>query len=540
MAWNFGDVLEEVSDHLPGNHPALIHGNRVVVWADLVRRTNNLGRELLERGAQHGDKIAFYMRNQPAYMELLLACFKARLVHVNVNYRYKADELAYIFDNSDSWAVVYDAEFRPLIDAIRGACPRVKLWIEVNAASDLPAGTLDYEALADSGKGQPLDIWRSPEDLIFIYTGGTTGMPKGVMWSHDVLMRALLYSLKPPEREKPFETTEEFLAVVRSESMHNRHLAIAPFMHAAGMTVAMSVLVGGGTVVTLTSRSGLNPEELWETVGKRKITTMTIVGDAFAKPMLKTLDEDPGRYDVSSVQSIVSSGVMWSMQVKQGLLAHMPQVTLLDSLGSTEAPACGASVTTKDGTMETSDFRIGADCKVFDDQDREVLPGSGEVGFIARSGLIPFGYYKDEEKTKRTFRVIDGVRYAIPGDMCRVEADGRLTLLGRSSAVINTGGEKVFAEEVEEIVKTHGAVYDAVVVGVPDERWGQAVVAVVALKAGHDADEQTLRDHVRAHLADYKVPKRVVFEEDLQRLPNGKANYDFIKSTARAALNIEE
>jgi 3-oxocholest-4-en-26-oate---CoA ligase len=537
MNWNLGDLLDHVGAVAPTSRPALLHGERVITWADLTARSNNLARALHKRGVGPTAKVAFYLRNVPEYMEFLAAALKGRLTHVNINYRYRAQELIYILENSDSEAVVYAAEFRDRIEEIRSQVPRVKLWIEVgdDAAPDY---ALAYETLAREGDGAPLAIERDPNDLILLYTGGTTGMPKGVMWTHDIVMSAQLNSLRAINNNaEPPQNIEGFLDHVRARGMHARQLPGAPMMHATGMTVAMGAMVAGGCVITLPTTTRFDADELWREASKHKATSITIVGDAFAKPMLAALEATPGGYDLSALQSIVSSGVVWSTPVKQGLIKHIPQVVLLDSLGSTEAPACGATISTKDGeTTETLDFRTGPDCRVFDDDGNEIAPGSGKEGYMARSGYIPLGYYKDEAKTAQTFKTIGGVRYAIPGDLCRVEADGRLVMLGRRSSCINTGGEKVFAEEVEEALKAHAAVDDANVFGIPDDKWGQAVIAVVAPRGGQHVDEAALRAFVRERLAGYKAPKRIFVKDDLERHPNGKPNYDRMRAFALERL----
>jgi fatty-acyl-CoA synthase len=299
----------------------------------------------------------------------------------------------------------------------------------------------------------------------------------------------------------------------------------------------MGALLAGGCVITLESPS-FDAIEMLEAVDKHKPATLVIVGDSFAKPILNALNGAPGKYDVSSVLAIVSSGVMWSLEVKRGLLEHMPQAMLNDGFSSSEAIGMGASVMTKAGEVQTAKFMIGDRCRVFDEEDQPVAPGSGKQGIVALGPPNPLGYYKDEEKTARTFRTIGGVRYSIPGDWCLVEPDGSLTLLGRGNACINTAGEKVFPEEVEEALKTHPSVEDALVVGLPDEKWGQSVTAVIRLAPDHDLDEDLLRRHVRERLAGYKTPKRVLTGEVSLRAPNGKANYKAATDFAREYLRV--
>jgi acyl-CoA synthetase (AMP-forming)/AMP-acid ligase II len=314
-----------------------------------------------------------------------------------------------------------------------------------------------------------------------------------------------------------------------------RTLPAPPLMHGTGLLTAMGAMLGGGSVVTLEGET-FNAEELLRAIDRHRPQSMAIVGDSFAKPMLNALDANPGKYDVSSIAMIISSGVMWSMEVKRGLLEHMPGAMLNDGFSSSEALGMGASVMARGAEAPTARFTIGERCRVFDENDRPVEPGSGVPGMVAIMGPNPLGYYKDEEKTARTFRTIDGVRYSIPGDWVTVEPDGSLTLLGRGNACINTAGEKVFPEEVEEALKRHPSVDDALVVGLPDEKWGQAVTGVVCLADGHALDEAGLRAHVRQSLAGYKTPKRIVLADRSLRTANGKADYPAARAAAESAL----
>jgi len=528
MAWNFGDIMDTLAGVVPGDHPALVHGDRVITWRDVDRRSNNIGRALLEGGAQPGDKVGFYMRNRPEYMELLAACFRARLTHVNVNYRYVADEVHYIFDNSDATVVVYGEEFRDNIEQLKDRLPKVRQWIEVGAGT-APEGSLDYEKLATDGSGENLDIQRSPDDLLLLYTGGTTGMPKGVMWDHDNLREAQSLALRAigPVPENLDELREK----IATDGPGDTLIPACPLMHGTGLFTAMGTFYSGGTVVTLSAPS-LDPEELWQTVQDRKVNTISIVGDAFAKPMLRSLEENAGRWDLSSLGGMISSGVMWSQEVKEALLEHLPTTLLADSFGSSEAVGFGASIMAKGMPVKTARFTTNDLCKVFDENDQEIPRGSETPGFIAFGGPIPRGYYGDPEKSAKTFKTIDGRRYSIPGDYCLVAEDGTLTLLGRGSVCINSAGEKIYPEEVEEALKQHPAVEDALVVGVKDDKWGQAVTGVVKLAADESLDETRLIEFVKSHLAHYKAPKHVFAGGPPFRAPNGKADYKSVTAFA--------
>jgi len=518
--WNFGDLFDGCGEVLPEHTPALIHGEHTLTWGELTRRSNNLARAMLDGGAVPGDKVALYLRNCTHYMESVVACLKARLVPVNVNYRYQDRELAYIFSNSDAVVAIYDPEFSAHVEAIKPQLGNL-MWLPLGDA---------YEALATGGDGQPLNIQRSADDLLFIYTGGTTGMPKAVMWRQEDLWHALRGGASAPSNrsEKPVSPAQH-LQNLKNFGQVKHQLITCPLMHGTGLFSALTALCGGGSIVTLTAPK-LDVAELWSTVQSVGISGMVIVGDAFAKPMLKALDAEPQRWDISSIKVITSSGVMWSPDVKQGLLAHNSKMLLVDAFGSSEAVGFGSSVTSAEETTSSASFAIGADCKVFTEDHREVEPGSGERGFIARPGPIPLGYYKDPKKTAETFPVIDGVRYSIPGDWCTVDTDGTLNLLGRGSACINSGGEKIFPEEIEEALKTHLDVDDALVFGMDDDKWGQAVTAVVAMRSGSNTASEQLRAHVGEQLAHYKTPKAIYSVETMFRAPNGKADYKAAKA----------
>ena len=534
LCWNFGDLLSGVDGALAPDGLALAHGARRVSWGELRRRSNNLAAALLARGVSPGDRVALYLRNCTQYVETLSACFKARLVHVNANYRYLDDELRYILDDSDARIVVYGEELTDRVERVRGRLPGVLAYVQVGGA---PAPSAEgFEDLAETGSGEPLDIARSPDDLLFVYTGGTTGMPKGVMWRAGDLWGALGAGRNAVANGGVAPATPEaHVENVRRFGVAPAQIPACPLMHGTGLFTAIGSLTGGSPVVTLESHA-FDAAELFDTIERHRAGSVVIVGDAFARPMLKALNENPGRWDLSSLRLVVSSGVMWSREVKQGLLAHHPGMMLMDAFGSSEAVGFGSSVTTAGGGTRTAKFVIGESCKVFTEDHREVVPGSGERGFIARCGPIPLGYHKDPKKTAEAFPVIGGVRYAMPGDWCTVEADGTLTLLGRGSVCINTAGEKVYPEEVEEALKTHPDVEDALVVGLPDERWGQAVTAVVELRPGSAFDEERLRAYVRERLAGYKTPKRVVPVGRMFRAPNGKADYKAAAAHAAASL----
>jgi 3-oxocholest-4-en-26-oate---CoA ligase len=520
--WNFADAWETVAGVVP-HAPALRHGDRRVSFRDMDRRANGVARALLERDAQHQDKVAHFLYNCPEYLESMFAVFKAGLVPVNTNYRYGDEELLYLWDNADAVAVVFHGTFAERIDALRARLPGVRTWLWVDDGSGpCPIWALDYQEAASAGDERVAGPWgRSGDDLLLLYTGGTTGMPKGVMWRQDDLFAKINGGnlLRVPE-----DGGLDGLAktIVGPGPVH---LPACPLMHGTGMFSSIGALDVGGCVVTLTNRH-FDAVELLETVDRENVNLMAIVGDAFAKPILAALDARPGAYNLSTLLAVMSSGVMWSEETKLGLLEHHPTMMLVDAFSSSEALGLGASLSTGTRAKHTAQFTLGPGVRVLDpDTGRDVEPGTGEHGVLALAGRNPLGYYKDEEKSAAVFRVIDGERYSVPGDFAVVEPDGTIRLLGRGSVCINTGGEKVFPEEVEEVVKRHDAVADAVAVGIPDDRFGEVVAAVVELRPGAEVTEAELVDHVRASLAHYKAPRRIHFVSSIGRAPTGKVDY---------------
>ena len=526
--WNFGDVWEVVADRLPEAR-ALVHGGRARSWAELDRRADGVARVLLDAGVARQDKFAQYLYNGPEYLESLFAAWKAGLVPVNTNYRYGADELAYLWENADTTAVVFHGTLTERAAEVRPRVPRVRTWLWVDDGGDAcPDWAVPYEQATASGPDRVRAPWgRSGDDLFLLYTGGTTGRPKGVMWRQDDLFVAL--NRAAPVRYPETGDLDDVRA--RIERPGFALLPACPLMHGAGVFTALTSLSCGGSVVTLSAHH-LDVDELLGTIERDGVTTLVIVGDAFGKPILRALDEAPGRFDLSSLKMIVSSGVMWSATTKEGLLRHLPGVYLVDAYGSSEAINMGSSLSSAKGTVRTASFSLSDNTRVVTDDDRWVEPGSPEHGMVAQRGRVPIGYYKDEEKSARTFRVIEGQRWSIPGDYATVEADGTIRLLGRGSQSINTGGEKVYPEEVEEVLKEHPSIRDAVAVGVPDERFGEAITAVVELVPGADLDEPGVIAHVKSRLAPFKAPKQVLAIESIGRSASGKVDYRRLRAYA--------
>ncbi|HEX4979670.1 MAG TPA: AMP-binding protein [Acidimicrobiales bacterium] len=516
--WQYADVWD-VAAEVRGAAPALVHGDRRVSWTDFQARAANLARSLVDGGAARGDRVAQYLYNSPEYLEVSYATYQAGLTPVNTNYRYRAEELTYLWDNADAVAVVFHGTFADVIAPLRDRVATVRRWIWVDDGSGpCPEWAEPYEHLAAGPAGPYVPPWdRSGDDIVMIYTGGTTGMPKGVMWRHHDQYLAFNNAGDPPEAD---------LGVVRARLEAAEHgsvgLPASPLMHATGYMFSKSMLVGGGTVVTLPTRS-FDASAILDTIQREGVEAVAMVGDAFARPVLEALDAAPGRWDLSSLVLLVSAGVMWSAETKAGMARHLPHTLMVDVLGSTEAHGLGQAVAGAGNTAETAKFKLGDNALVVSEDGR--VCGPGETGLLAVGGHCPIGYHKDPEKTDRTFRVVEGRRVSVPGDWARIEEDGSITLLGRGSLCINTGGEKVFPEEVEEALETHPAVRDSTVVGVPDPRLGEAVAAAVELHNGASASADDLIAHVKGRLAGYKAPRHLLIVESIGRAANGKADY---------------
>ena len=541
MDIHFATLWEAYADAI-GDVPAVIMGDRRFSWREYDDRAARVAAAMSAAGLGPDDKAGLYLYNSNEYLEAHYASFKQRIVPINVNFRYLGGELEYLLDNADCKALFYHSSLADRVAEVAGRLPKLVLLVEVDdgpAPVDVP-GKVRYEDLVAANDPAPRTE-RQPSDVYMLYTGGTTGMPKGVMYTMGELSRGFTVNgtsavglvLGDDWRELVKDVARQ-----RAESGPYISAPCCPLMHGTGMWIgAMMPHCVGGTVALLTGRK-FEADELLEMVERERVNTAVIVGDAFARPIADALDaaRRSGRnYDTSSLTRMTSSGVMWTMEVKNRLLDHMPQAMLVDAMGSTEG-GMATSVTTREMRAETAKFAMNPTTKVFDDDDVEVLPGDGRTGKVANGGLTPFAYFKDPEKSARTFRVIDGVRYSFPGDLATFDENGQLVLLGRGSQVINTAGEKVFPEEVEEAVKRFPGVRDCLVVGLPDDKFGQVVIAVASLETGVQAKDGDVVAFVKTQLSGYKAPKSVVFVADVPRAPNGKADYPGAKKLAEEAL----
>jgi acyl-CoA synthetase (AMP-forming)/AMP-acid ligase II len=546
---SWATLWEALADAQP-DQIAVVLGDQEIRWKDLDDRAARLATVFSASGVKEGSRVAQLLYNDAAYLESVYALFKLRATPVNVNYRYLVNEVAYILNNSEAEVLVYHASLADRVEGLKEMVPSLRTLICVNDVGSghvLTKGHLDYATVVSSAE-RAERIRRSGEDLLFLYTGGTTGMPKGVMWRHVDLFGALASSGYQALGLPLPATTEEVGAYARqlnSEGKSPTNLCAPPLMHGVALFLAMSSFVLGGKVVLLKSRR-FDPAELVELTAKYRVNQISLVGDAFAKPVNRYLEglESSGAAipDLTSVVRITSSGATLSGDQKLVLRRFMPNATMIDMLGASEGGPFGIDMTTPDkAPLDTAVFIAPPNVVTFDDQTWEIIPrGSGRVGVLGASGPIPQGYFRDPEKSASTFRSVDGVRYTVPGDYAIIDADGTMHLLGRGSVCINTGGEKVYPEEVEVVARAVTGIADCTVVGVPDDRFGNAVVAVVSRTPGSTVTAEELSSEMRKSLAAYKCPKHVVFVDSVYRSPSGKADYKITRETAMSALGITQ
>jgi len=533
IPFQMASLFEAIAAVVP-DRDALVCEGRRFRYDELDTRANRLADALASRGIRRGDHVGTYLYNGEPYVTTMLACFKLGAVPVNINFRYVEDELRYLFDNADLVGLVFEEEFAGRVEAVRSACPglRVLLVSSPGGGGAGVPGAEDYEAALAAGSPERSFPGRSADDLFIIYTGGTTGMPKGVMWRHEDLFFAGMGG-GDPTGGRPVSSAEELAERARSSPAQLTMFPAAPLIHGAAQLATFIAFFSANKLVL---QRHFDAEQIVRLVEEEKVNTLSIVGDAMARPIADALHRNAsgGGRDVSSLLAIGSAGAIFSEPVKRRIRELLPQIGIVDSYGSTETGFQGTGAGGESRSFgQGLAFRMNDRTVVLDDELRPVEPGSGRRGRVALRGCVPVGYYKDPHKTARTFVEVDGERMALTGDVAEVEADGTVRLFGRGSVCINTGGEKVFVEEVENALKSHASVYDAVVVGVDDERWGQRVVALVSLdRDAPPADEEALRAHAREHVAGYKVPKEIYVQDEIFRGPNGKADYKLARQIA--------
>ena len=542
MGFNIADLFERAVDAVP-DRTALVCGPRSLTFREFDLEANRLANHLLAQGFGHGDHIGIYGQNTAEWMIAMVAIFKIRAVPININFRYVEDELAYLFDNADLVALVHDQEYIDRIEAVREKAPELRHFVMIEDGSGLdPAriGAVSWaDAIASASDERPV-LPRTDDDLYMIYTGGTTGMPKGVVWRHEDVFYALGGGVDAYTNERVTHGMQLAEKAAASPAPMVT-LNAPPLMHGAAQWGSLRFFFEGNTVVFVPKFSG---EAIWDSVEKDKVTTLVITGDAMARPLTEALEANPDRWDLSTLFVLSSSAAIFSPSLKERLFELLPNIMIVDAIGSSEGGMNGMVVQTKGETIVQSGgvtVKAGRDAVVLDDDLNPLPPGTGVIGKLARGGNIPQGYYKDPKKTAETFVTApDGTRYVVAGDFARHEEDGSITLLGRGSVCINSGGEKIFPEEVEGVLKAHVAVYDTLVVGVPDERWGQAVCAVVQVREGEpEPTLEELAEHARNHLARYKAPRHLVFVAEIQRSPSGKPDYPWASALAKDALTAD-
>jgi acyl-CoA synthetase (AMP-forming)/AMP-acid ligase II len=523
MAFNIADLFEHAADLFP-ERVAVACGDREVTYAQLDEHANRLAHYLSGQGVAHGMHVGVYARNSVEAVTTLLAVYKLRAVAVNVNYRYVENELRYLFTDADLVALVHDRRYADRVTAVLPDVPALRTVVVIEDGSDTSHGGVGFTAAVAAGSPDRDFPARCGDDLYILYTGGTTGNPKGVMWRHEDIWRVLgggidfLTGVPVPDEWAQAKRGQEMGGMVR--------LCAAPLIHGNAQWAALAALFAGDTVVLVPQ---FDPHDIWRVVERRKVNVLVIIGDAMARPLIEAFDE--GDYDASSLAAISSSAALFSPAVKEKYVSTLPNVLITDSIGSSETGFAGIGFVTGD-TERTDGPRVmpGPDTIVIDDAGRPVAPG--QVGRLARGGHVPLGYYKDPAKTAALFAEVDGVRYAMPGDLARIEADGALTLLGRGNTCVNTGGEKVFPEEVEGALKSHPDVFDALVIGVPDDRLGQRVGALVQPRPDRTLDLGELEAHLRGRIAGYKVPRSIWLVDRIDRAPSGKPDYGWVRRYA--------
>ena len=519
MAWNIADLIEHVADTVP-DRVALIVGDREETFRELEENANRLAHHLAAHGVGPGDHVGIYAFNSHEFVETILAAYKLRAVPINVNYRYVESELRYLFDNADLVALVHDEQFRSRIDAVRDSLPMLRHTIAI--------GTQEYADALASGSPERDFGPRSDDDIYILYTGGTTGMPKGVVWRQEDVL-CVLGGLVNFETGVRVQDEWQFAKAAVDEPAGNLGIVIAPLMHGAAQWGTLNGLLNGRPNVLMPK---FDADEVWKAVEKHRITTLGITGDAMGRPLIEALEAND--YDASSLVTVASTAAVFSATVKERYLERFPNLIIADAVGSTETGYNGVRVIVKGGEEKPGlpTVRMGPDTVVLDDDMNIVQPGSGVIGRMARGGNVPLRYHKDPEKSAATFVTVQGRRYSVSGDYAVVEADGTMTLLGRGSVCINSGGEKIYPEEVEAALKAHPAVFDALVVGVPDERWGERVAAVLEVRPGESITLDELDAHTRSHVAGYKVPRELHIVDKIERSPSGKPDYPWAKRVA--------
>ena len=544
MEFNAADIFEGVVDRVP-EREAVVYGSTRLTYKELDARSNKAANALKKLGIKKGSHIGIYAFNCIEWLEIMLGAYKLCAIPININYRYVEEELKYLIDNADIEAIFYQKQFSTKLNNIKNDLPLLKDFVSINDgtdSSDIVENNLDFEGLIANESESRLTVERSGDDQYILYTGGTTGMPKGVVWRMEDVLMTLGGGIDAVTGER-YPTPEAFADKCLQDQ--TVALALAPFMHGGAQWQSFNSFFSGWKLV-INDQASFDADYIWEIVAKEKVMNLTIMGDAMGRPLCDAL---PGALkkglDLSSLFVFSSTASVFSPSIKDTILEYLPNLFLIDAVGSSETGATGVNIHTKDGKLKDSGggpkFTKPNFSEILNLDTLEIIQpdDTDTIGYLARKGHVPIAYYKDEEKSKKTFIEVNGERYSIPGDMAKYEEDGQMTLLGRGSVSINSGGEKIFPEEVEMALKAHPNVFDCLVVGVKDEKWGQKVVAVIQRRDENDLFLGDLKESASKYIASYKMPKEIVFSEIIERAPSGKPNYQWAQNYANSKLNIK-
>ena len=544
MEFNAADIFEGVVDRVP-DREAIVHGSTRLTYKELDARSNKAANALKKLGIKKGSHVGIYAFNCVEWLEIMLGAYKLCAIPININYRYVEEELKYLIENADMEAIFYHKQFSKKLENIKGQLPLLKSFICINDYSDdenVIDESFDFENLIANEDESRLRVQRSGDDQYILYTGGTTGMPKGVVWRMEDVLMTLGGGIDAVTGEK-YPTPEAFADKCLQDQ--TIALALAPFMHGGAQWQSFNAFFSGWKLI-INDQISFDADYIWEVVAKEKVMNIAIMGDAMGRPLCDALPKAIEKgLDLSSLFVLSSTASVFSATIKDTILEFLPNLFLIDAVGSSETGATGVNIHTKDGKLKDSGggpkFTKPDFSEILNLDTKEIIPPSDTqtIGYLARKGHVPLAYYKDEEKSKKTFIDVNGERYSIPGDMAKYEADGQMTLLGRGSVSINSGGEKIFPEEVEMALKVHPNIFDCLVVGVKDDRWGQKVVAVIQRREDIEISLEEIKEVASKYIASYKMPKAIVFSELIERAPSGKPNYQWAQEYANSALRID-
>ena len=543
MEFNAADIFEGVVDRVP-DREAIVHGSTRLTYKELDARSNKAANALKKLGIKKGSHVGIYAFNCVEWLEIMLGAYKLCAIPININYRYVEEELKYLIENADMEAIFYHKQFSKKLQNIKGQLPLLKSFICINDHSDnenVIEESFDFESLIINEDESRLKVQRSGDDQYILYTGGTTGMPKGVVWRMEDVLMTLGGGIDAVTGEK-YKTPEEFADKCYQDQ--TIALALAPFMHGGAQWQSFNAFFSGWKLI-INDQISFDADYIWEVVAKEKVMNLTIMGDAMGRPLCDALPKAIEKgLDLSSLFVLSSTASVFSATIKDTILEFLPNLFLIDAVGSSETGATGVNIHTRDGKLKDSGggpkFTKPDFSEILNLDTKDIIPPSDTqtIGYLARKGHVPLAYYKDEEKSKKTFIEVNGERYSIPGDMAKYEADGQMTLLGRGSVSINSGGEKIFPEEVEMALKAHPNIFDCLVVGVKDDRWGQKVVAVIQRREDIEMSLEEIKEVASKYIASYKMPKAIVFSELIERAPSGKPNYQWAQKYANSELRI--